>query len=80
MKDGWRGLQVADTEKLERDRTRDWGNEDGSQGEGKMWAEKGREWAVLYQLCHFLLCDLGQVTQPFWAFRLKDGSLTYRLR
>lgn len=44
-----------------------------------MWAEKGREWAVLSQLCHFLLCDLGQVTQPFWAFRLKDGSLTYRL-
>ena len=35
--------------------------------------------AVLSQLCHFLLCDLVQVTQPFWAFRLKDGSLTYRL-
>lgn len=49
MKDGRRRLQVADTEKLERDRTRAGVMKDGS-GEGKMWAEKGREWAVLSQL------------------------------
>lgn len=41
------------------------GGESGSRG-GKVWAENGREWVVLSSLCHFLLCNFGQVTPVFW--------------
>lgn len=49
------------------------GRGEGGSRQGKVCAEEGKEWVVLSQLCHFLLCNLGKAIAPFCALLYMQG-------
>lgn len=53
------------------------GQDDGSSNETS-GDESGQRRLELSHLCHFLLCDPGQIAQLFWTLvHLQGGSLPY---